>query len=389
MIIQLIEINIPTVFKRYVKKYNIYRDLHEIDLLGLEIRDLDNELAEHTRHIIFRNKEICYTVKRGNNSRVDLLILGSFGIFKELAKDITASGNEDLGHKITNVLKNFNHNRPKKLEIKKKNISLSLPLIMGILNVTPDSFSDGGKYSDHSSAVDHALSLAQQGADIIDIGGESTRPGSNPVSEDEELRRVIPVIEEIHSQNPDLLISIDTTKSKVAKEAINSGATIINDISALSFDPKMAETAAELKCPVILMHIKGEPKNMQHDPYYDDVILEIYDYLRERIDFAEKIGITNIIIDPGIGFGKRLQDNYEIINRLEEFKGLSKPLLIGLSRKSFLGKSLELNTDERSEATLVAEFTALKKGADIIRTHEVNHLKSAIEFLSYLKAEVH
>lgn len=387
MIIQLIQINIPYVFKRYVKKYNIYRDLFEIDLLALEIRDLEKELAEDARHIIFRNKEICYTRERENSARVDLLILGSFGIFKELAKDITASGNEDLGHKITKVLGNFESKRNQQIKIKDQALSFENPVLMGIVNVTPDSFSDGGEFFDKGKAVQHALKLVEDGAEIIDIGGESTRPNSEPVSEEEELKRVIPVIEELHSKNPRLIISIDTTKSVVAEKAIDAGASIINDISAMSFDERMVEVAAEKKVPVILMHIKGTPQEMQKSPYYDDVILDIYDFLRERINFAEKYGIKQIIIDPGIGFGKRNEDNYELINRLNEFKGLSKPVMIGLSRKSFLGKSLSLPVEDRKEASLIAESIALCKGADIIRSHDIAQLQKSTQFMKNLKVE--
>lgn len=387
MIIQLIQINIPYVFKRYVKKYNIYRDLFEIDLLALEIRDLNKDLAENARHIIFRNKEICYSCDRENSQKIDLLILGSFGIFKELAKDITASGDEDLGHKITNVLGNFELKRNHGINTKDKSLSFENPVLMGIVNVTPDSFSDAGEFFDKNKAVEHALKLVEDGAHIIDIGGESTRPNAEPVNEEEELKRVIPVIESLIKEKPELVISIDTTKSAVALRAIDAGASIINDISAMSFDKKMVEVAAKKKVPVILMHIKGTPKNMQKHPYYDDVILEIYDFLRERISFAEKNGVNKIIIDPGIGFGKRIEDNYEIVNRLNEFKGLSKPVMIGLSRKSFLGNSLNLPVEDRKEATLIAESTALCKGADIIRSHDIAQLKKSAQFMKNLKVE--
>jgi len=384
LIIQLIEINIPYVFKRYLKKYNIYRDLYEIDLLALEIRDLTDELAENTRHIILRNKEICYVKKREDENKVDLLILGSFVIFKELAKNITASGNEDMGHRIASVLKNYSDKRVYNLKLKSKQLSFQQTSLMGIVNVTPDSFSDGGKYFDKQKAIEFALKLIDDGALIIDVGGESTRPNSESISLEEELNRVIPVIEGIIKANPKTLISIDTTKSVVAKEAIKAGASIVNDISAMRFDKKMIEVVAEEKVPVILMHMLGKPKDMQQNPFYNDVILEIYDFLNERIKFAEKNGINKIIIDPGIGFGKRVYDNYEIVNRLSEFKGLSKPIVVGISRKSFLGKSLDLEVDERSEATLIAETIAIKNGADIIRTHDVKQTNSSVKIFSSL-----
>lgn len=382
MVIQLIEINIPYVFKRYVKKYNIYRDLYEIDLLALEVRDLGEELAENTRHIIFRNKEICYIKKRTGENKVDILILGSFVIFRELSKEITAAGNEDLGHKIGSVLKNYSDKRQYNLQLKSKQISLQQTSLMGIVNVTPDSFSDGGKYFDKEKAIDHALKLIEDGALIIDVGGESTRPNSVSVSEKEELERVVPVIEGIINAKPQALISIDTTKSLVAKESIKAGASMINDISAMRFDKKMVEVAADTRVPIVLMHMLGTPQDMQKNPYYDDVILEIYDFFTERIKFAEKNGVHNSLIDPGIGFGKRISDNYEILNRLNEFKGLSKPIVIGLSRKSFLGKSLNLEINERSEATLIAETLAIKNGVDIIRTHEVKQTLTAVKVFS-------
>ena len=178
------------------------------------------------------------------------------------------------------------------------------------------------------------------------------------------------------------MISIDTSKSKVAEDAICAGASLVNDISAMSFDKKMVDVVAEKKVPIVLMHIQGTPADMQRHPYYDEVIMEIYDYLNSRIAFAEKHGITKILVDPGIGFGKRIEDNYEILNRLQEFRGLNKPLLIGLSRKSFLGKSLGLKVDERKVPTLIAELLALKNGADIVRTHEISQTLIAINILS-------
>lgn len=387
MIIQLIEINIPYLFKRYVKKYNIYRDLYEIDLLALEIRDLDEELAEGTRHIIFRNKEICYVTKTQKENKVDILILGSFAIFKEIAKDITAVGNEDLGHKITGLLDNFSGKSSHQISLKNKRISFEQPIMMGIINVTPDSFSDGGQFFEKEKAIEHGLKLFNDGADILDIGGESTRPGSEPVDESEEINRVVPVIEGILKHKPDAIISIDTTKSFVAKAAIESGAMIINDISAMTFDKNMVKIASEKKAAIILMHMQGTPQTMQQHPYYDDVILEIYDYLHQRIKFAEQNGVDKIIIDPGIGFGKRVEDNYEILQRLNEFKGLQKPIAIGVSRKSFLGKSLDLEIGNRKEATLAAETLAIKNGANLIRTHEVAQTVTASKFIKQFNGE--
>ena len=257
--------------------------------------------------------------------------------------------------------------------------------IMGILNVTPDSFSDGGKYYKLDNALDHALGLLKDGADIIDIGGESTRPGADPVSESTELGRVIPVIEKIKEKNSGAIISIDTTKSNVARKALEAGAEIINDISGGVFDTEMLHLAAEKKVPMVLMHIKGDPKSMQKSPFYEDVIAEIYDYFSERVAAAKEAGVKDLIIDPGIGFGKRVIDNFEIINRLREFKGLGLPILAGLSRKSFIGKSLNLDMGQRDDATISAEVYAALNGADIIRTHNVQKAFEAKTILSLIE----
>ncbi len=216
-------------------------------------------------------------------------------------------------------------------------------LIMGILNVTPDSFSDGGQYFKKNTAIEHALEMVKNGADIIDIGGESTRPFSDPVSLDEEISRVIPVIEGIRKKS-DVCISIDTTKSIVASMALDVGASIINDISAMEIDPLMADVAVKFDCPLIIMHMKGTPKNMQDNPQYESLIPDIKDYLVDRIDFAISKGVNRkkIIIDPGIGFGKTVENNFEIINNLNHFVELNFPVLLGASRKSFIGISLNL-----------------------------------------------
>ena len=245
-------------------------------------------------------------------------------------------------------------------------------LIMGILNVTPDSFSDGGDYYEKNLAVEHALKMVNQGADIIDIGGESTRPFSEPVSFDEEISRVIPVIKGIR-ENSDVCISIDTTKSKVALAALESGASFINDISAMETDPAMVNVALKFDCPLVLMHMKGKPKNMQDNPLYKSLIKDIKNYLFERVDFAISKGIDRkkIIIDPGIGFGKTVENNFEIINNLEQFVKMNLPVLLGASRKSFIGVTLDLPEKERIEGSIAANIIGLQKGAKIFRVHDV------------------
>ena len=245
-------------------------------------------------------------------------------------------------------------------------------LIMGILNVTPDSFSDGGDYFEKNLAVDYALKMVDQGADIIDIGGESTRPFSDPVSFEEEISRVIPVIEGIR-KNSDVCISIDTTKSKVAHAALESGASFINDISAMEIDPAMVNVALKFDCPLVLMHMKGMPKNMQDNPKYKSLINDIKKYLLKRIDFAISKGIDRkkIIIDPGIGFGKTVENNFEIINNFDQFVKMNLPVLLGASRKSFIGVTLDLPEKERIEGSIAANIIGLQKGAKIFRVHDV------------------
>jgi len=250
---------------------------------------------------------------------------------------------------------------------------------MGIINVTPDSFSDGGSFLETPNAIDHALRLIDEGADIIDIGGESSRPGSDPVPVDEELGRVTPVIEGIRKRS-DIPISIDTTKSIVAKRAIDAGADMINDISAGRFDSEILALAAMGNKPICLMHMKGTPKTMQDDPTYGDLIGEIRDFLADAISRAVEQGVrrNNIVIDPGIGFGKSADDNIEILKRLNDFAALEAPILVGASNKSFIGKTLKLDIKERLEATLATIPTSVEGGAGILRLHDV---KSSRRFL--------
>jgi dihydropteroate synthase len=370
--IQLTHIFYPEVFKRYSNKYNVFRDLHEKDLLALEIRDIEYKLAKSVRNIILSAKEICYLIENEKKVAADILILGSFLVFKELAKEIIAEGNEDLGQKIIRTLSHFSNYESKTINLSGKIFELSQSHIVGILNITPDSFFDGGNYSDKLKAIDHALKMLDSGASIIDIGGESSRPGAEKVELNEELNRVIPVIEEILKRKQDAIISVDTTKSIVAEEALKAGAKIVNDISSFS-DENMPEVIKKYDAAVILMHMKGTPQNMQISPIYNDVVSEIYDYLFQKCYYAKKYGINNIIVDPGIGFGKRVVDNFEILKRLNEFVGLGYPILIGVSNKSFIGKSLNLEINERAEATLAAESYAIANGARFIRTHNVKN----------------
>jgi dihydropteroate synthase len=252
-------------------------------------------------------------------------------------------------------------------------------LLMGVLNVTPDSFSDGGLYFDKEKAIAQGLRMVEEGADLLDIGGESTRPGSKPLGLEEELRRVIPVIKSL-AKEVDAPISIDTYKSTVAQKAFEAGAGMINDISGLHFDPGLAHFAAKEDIPLILMHIRGTPEMMQKDVHYDSLFSEILLYLKDSIQRAESAGVEpqQIIIDPGIGFGKTVEDNLLIIKNLFEFRILGKPILLGTSRKSFIGKILNSDVTDRLEGTLSSIAIGVLNGAHIIRCHDVLQAKKAI-----------
>jgi dihydropteroate synthase len=249
--------------------------------------------------------------------------------------------------------------------------------LMGILNVTPDSFSDGGCFMEPDRALAHAQKMTEEGADIIDVGGESTRPGSLPVSPEEELRRILPVISRITKALP-IPISIDTTKAVVAREALEAGAELINDVSALRFDPDMLATAVHYGVPVILMHMRGTTKTMQANVDYDDLMMEIAEFLKERIEVAESAGVEphRIIIDPGIGFGKPVcEGNLSVLKHLGRVACLNKPILVGPSRKAFIGKILGKEASQRDEGTATACAIAIYNGAHIVRTHNVGKIK--------------
>lgn len=249
-------------------------------------------------------------------------------------------------------------------------------LIMGILNVTPDSFSDGGMYYNATQAIEFALQMEEEGADIIDVGGESTRPGAKTVELQKECDRILPVIEGIRTKS-DILISIDTYKSEVARQSIATGAGMVNDISGMTFDPNMVDVIKDSGLPVVIMHIKGTPENMQKNPYYEDLMQELTEYFEERKKFARAKGILDqqIILDPGIGFGKRLQDNFQLLRELKKIVDMGFPVLIGPSKKSFIGLTLDLPVDQRLEGTAAAVTTGILKGARIVRVHDVKEMK--------------
>jgi dihydropteroate synthase len=250
---------------------------------------------------------------------------------------------------------------------------------MGVVNVTPDSFSDGGLYLETDKAVDRGLELAFEGVDIIDVGGESTRPGSHPIPEAEELERVVPVIRALRGKT-EVLISIDTTKAAVARAAVSAGADIVNDTSALRADPEMAAEIARSGAALVLMHMQGTPLTMQQAPHYDDLLGEIGAFLAERMRAAEAAGIPSerLIVDPGIGFGKTFEHNLELLRRQEVFQDLGRPVLIGVSRKAFLGTILDLPPTRRLEGTIAAAVLAVERGAHILRVHDVGPVARAV-----------
>ena len=254
-------------------------------------------------------------------------------------------------------------------------------LIMGVINVTPDSFSDGGLYLDKNAALDHAKKLISEGADIIDIGGESSRPGSKPISIQEEIDRILPVIESLNDFNPSCIISIDTYKYEVAEKAISLGAKIINDISGLSFDNGMVDLVVKHKVPIVIMHMKGKPNNMQNNPHYNNLLNDITDFFKKQIRFAKTKGVQDkqIILDPGIGFGKSYDDNFKIIKNLNQLASLGYPILIGTSRKAFIGDILgNVSVQNRIFGTAATVSMCVRNGANIVRVHDVYQMKQVV-----------
>jgi dihydropteroate synthase len=252
--------------------------------------------------------------------------------------------------------------------------------VMGIVNVTPDSFSDGGLYLEAGAAIEHGLELERAGASILDVGGESTRPGANPVAEAEELRRVVPVVEALRDAGSRAEISIDTSKAAVATAAIASGATLVNDVTALRADPAMVEVVAAAGVDCCLMHMLGEPRTMQKNPRYDDVVSEVKAFLEQRLAFAVAEGVDErrVVLDPGIGFGKTAEHNLELLRRLDEIVALGRPVAIGTSRKSFLGKITAKPVDDRTAATIATNVFAYLRGARVFRVHDVASVHDAL-----------
>ncbi len=376
MIAQIVHLSSKEVFRKYSAILNSDLLLYEPGSYLLELREISGNDINLLEDSIQEDKKIFFY---RNDSVSKFFIQGYISEIKNIFNNFPEG---ELKNRINSVLHNYFNYNSKYYQIGNKEYTFGEAYVMGILNVTPDSFSDGGLYINSDDAVEHALEMINDGADFIDIGGESTRPGSDIVTGEEELERVIPVIKKILSTEPGTIISIDTTKSKVAEEAIKNGAKIVNDISGATFDEEMLAVVKKYDASVVLMHIKGTPKNMQQNPSYENVIEEIYDFLFDRIKAAEELGIKNIFVDPGIGFGKRVEDNFEILSRLEDFKSLGFPIVAGASRKSFLGKTLNLDITERDTATAITESIAVKNGARIIRTHNVKYGKQVCELLN-------
>jgi len=313
----------------------------------------------------------------------NVLIFGTLRQFKQLIQKLKKHqfGLPLLAEKINQALTHY-YNPPQKFKIGNKIFDLKRHVyLMGILNVTPDSFSDGGKFYHFEDAVRRGMELAKEGAEIIDVGGESTRPGARPVPEEEEIRRVVPVVKQLAKEG--LIISVDTRKAKVAQAALEAGAKLINDVSGLQYDKKMAKIIARYQVPVCLMHMRGTPATMQKKPVYQDLIKEVLEELNKSIEIAQNAGILQekIIIDPGIGFSKTVEHNLEIFKRLDEFKILGRPILVGPSRKSVIGKVLNLPIEERLEGTAALVALAAAKGANFIRVHEVKAMKRVVKMV--------
>ena len=269
-----------------------------------------------------------------------------------------------------------------------KLIDLSIPKIMGILNITPDSFYDGGRYNSDKKILDHVEKMIIDGAVFIDIGAYSSRPGGVDIDENEELKRIIPAIELVNKKFPEIIISIDTFRSKVAEACLNSGASIINDISASQLDEKMMETIAKYNVPYIIMHMKGNPQNMMDKTNYDDMLQEMIKYFSKKINQAISYKINDIIIDPGFGFAKNIKQNYDLLNHLDLLKILDKPIMVGISRKSMIYKSLNSSPEEALNGTTVLNTVALIKGASILRVHDVKEANECIKLIGSLNKQL-
>jgi len=370
MIAQVINLSPGNIFRYYCDKYAISKGTYSYGLFGLELRGLAIREAEYVFNRITEKGERIFQFQNSDDL-MSLFLMGSIRKFKIIAGRISDNTSGRLSLTLFNTINFFESYDLTNYRIGDKLFEFNKAYIMGILNITPDSFSDGGKYYDRNKAVTHAFKMLDEGADMIDIGGESSRPGAGRVDKKFEIERIIPVLKKILDERPNTIISVDTTKRDVAEKALEYGAKIINDISGGTFEPDIIETVAKHNAGYVIVHIKGTPQTMQFTPVYENVVEEVYDYLYKQVKKAEAAGINNIFIDPGIGFGKSTADNFNLLNRLDDFKSLAHPITIGVSRKSFIGKSLNLEVDERDTPTSMMEALSIYKGARIIRTHNV------------------
>jgi dihydropteroate synthase len=369
MIAQIINLAPPDVFKYYMNKYSASDNRYSFGFYGLELRELRNSENEILNDGLSKIGELFYRTENQDS----IFLFGSIRKFKAIANRLSNKAPAGISLKLFNTINFFENYELTNYNIKDKLFEFKNAYVMGVLNVTPDSFSDGGKYLERNDAVNHALKLLDEGADIIDIGGESSRPGAENVDIETELERIIPVVMDVLKERSEAIISVDTAKEEIAKQALEAGAHIINDISGGTFEPRIMKRVAERNATYIIMHMKGTPTDMQDDPSYENVVEEVYNFLYRQIKKATSEGIANIFVDPGIGFGKRVDDNFNILNRLEDFKSLSHPIVVGVSRKSFIRKTLGLELEESDVPTSMMESYSLSKGARIIRTHNVKN----------------
>ncbi len=319
--------------------------------------------------------------------KTDVLILGTEKQCQKLIMKLYQQpfGCKELAEQLKTILEKRLYEEHGAWNIKERIFNFKKPIIMGIVNITPDSFSDGGKFLNPDTAIAQAKQLIAEGADILDLGAESSRPGSDPVSAEEELKRLLPVLQALKNDNSiKIPISIDTYKPEVAEACLKHDADIINDITGMQ-NPAMRKVAAERKVPVIMMHMQGTPKTMQENPQYNDVVDDIISFFEQQITLCEQEGVTQIICDPGIGFGKTVEQNLEILKRLKEFQILGKPLLIGTSRKSFINKAIGGTPEDRVEGTIASNVIACMNGAHIFRVHDVKACKRALDLTNLIQ----
>jgi len=351
----------------------------------LMVRGLDRREARLLRqHLHSLGGEVALSL-HPLQEQVNAFLLGTPAHLWLLCQELWSAGLKQLAERLERCLRD--QARTPRLLLRGQEVELNRVLVMGILNVTPDSFSDGGRYLERQRAVEHALRMVEEGADIVDVGGESTRPGAEPVAPEEELRRVIPVIEGIRARSQ-VLISVDTYKAVVAKEAIRAGADMVNDVSAGRFDPEMVEVVRSEGVPMVVMHMRGTPRTMQQGVRYRSLLGEVVGFLQERVEHLERLGVDPraMVVDPGLGFGKSLErDNFVLLKHLSELRILGKPILVGPSRKAFIGHLLDAPVSEREEGTAAAVAVAVMNGANIVRVHEVGRMKRVVKVVEAIR----